>query len=224
MSRINASKTNISRDCRTVQVLVVVWGTISLQDICNIKPWTRRVAVVIVTVGHAGQRPGTLSVVGYSAGQGTQNAEPRIAGSLHGIRPIARRERPMITMTGATVIAVGRAGLRSHFACNERSREHRFRTTRTNTDEESSVFGLSHASYYCDRTTTERRRSVKRTTTSGTSDIDPKTNCGRVYCCWRTTRCKADDQNSLRIAHREQNLRVPMVRERKQRRLIIMIW
>lgn len=56
-----------------------------------------------------------------------------------------------------------------------------------------------------------------------TSIAAPKTNCGRVYCCWRTPRCKADDQNSLRIAHREQNLTVPMVRERKQRKLI-MIW
>lgn len=224
MSRINASKTNISRDCRTVQVLVVVRATISFQDICNIEPWTRRVAVVVVTVGHAGQRPGTLSVVGYSAGQGTQNAEPRIAGRLHGVRPIARRERPMIAMTGATVIAVGRAGLRSHFACNGRSREHRFRTTRTR--------GALCLVCRTRRTTMSEQppkvdvpSSGRRRPEHSTSIAAPKkTKCGRVYCCWRTSSCKVDDQNPLRIAHREQNLTVPMVRERKQRKLIIMIW
>lgn len=140
MSRINTSKTDISSDCRTVQVLVIVWAAVSFQDICDIKPRTRRDTVVVVAVGHTGQGPGTLSVVGYGTGQGTQNVEPGVASRLHGIRSIAGRERPVVAVAGATVIAVGRAGLRSHLACNERSREHRCRTTRTNTDGEALCF------------------------------------------------------------------------------------
>lgn len=189
MSRINTSKTDISSDCWTIQVLVVVRAAVSFQDICDIEPRTRWVAVVVMAIGHTGQRPGTLSVVGNSAGQGTQNAEPRVAGSLHRIRPVARRERPVVAVAGAAVIAVGRAGLCSHLACNERSREHRCRTTRTNTDGEAlSFWSLSRASYY-ERSTTERRRSVMRTTTSETFDIDcqHQKSTADVYCWWRTS-------------------------------------
>jgi len=86
-----------------------------------------------VAVGHTGQRPGALSVVGYGAGQGTQDAEPRVASGLYGIRPGAGRERPVVAVTCASVIAVGRAGLRTHLACNGRSREHRCKAIRTRT-------------------------------------------------------------------------------------------
>lgn len=128
-----------------------------------------------MAIGHTGQRPGALSVVGYSTRQGTQNAETRVAGCLHRIRPVARRERPVVAVAGAAVIAVGRAGLCSHLACNKRSREHRCRTTQTKTDGEALRFwSLSRASYY-ERTATERRRFVMRTTTSEAFDIDRNT-------------------------------------------------
>lgn len=162
-----------------------------------------------MAIGHTGQRPGTLSVVGYSAGQGTQNAKPRVAGSLHRIRPVAGRERPVVSVAGAAVIAVGRAGLCSHLACNERSREHRCRTTRTNTDGGAlSFWSLSRTSYY-ERSTTERRRSVMRTTTSETFDIDRSTKNLLPTCTADgALQVTTDDRNPLGIAHRKPNATV----------------
>lgn len=227
MSRINTSKTDISSDCWTVQVLVVVWAAVSFQDICDIEPRTSRVAVVVMAIGHTGQRPGALSVVGYSTGQGTQNAEARVAGCLHRIWPVARRERPVVAVAGTAVIAVGRAGLCSHLACNERSREHRCRTTRTKKDGEAlSFWSLSRTSYY-ERTATERRRFVMRTTTSETFDIDRNTKNQLPKCTADgALQVTTDDGNPLGTAHRKQNAIVPKtVWERKQRKLIIMtIW
>lgn len=117
MCRINASKTDVSRDRGTVYGLVIIWATVGLQDFGNVKPRTCIVAVGVMTIRNAGQRPGALSVVGYDTGQWAQYTERRVSGGLHRVRAtIAWRVGP-IAVTGAIVITVGRAGLRSHLAC-----------------------------------------------------------------------------------------------------------
>lgn len=117
MCRINASKTNVSSDRGTVYGLVIVWAAVSLQDFSDVEPWARAVAVGVMTIRHAGQWPGPLSVVSHSAGQRAQYTESRVASSLHRVRATVARRIGPIAVAGAIVITVGRAGLRSHLAC-----------------------------------------------------------------------------------------------------------